>query len=43
MDESFEEDPQRAAVEQVIGLQTPQRHHRQARAERAHRQAQVEL
>jgi len=43
MDESLEEDPQRAAFEQVIGLLTPLRQHRQASAERARRQAQVEL
>ncbi|SDW08172.1 hypothetical protein SAMN05444064_101339 [Pseudomonas syringae] len=43
MDETLEEDPQRAALEQVIGLLTPLRQHRQASAERAHRQAQVEL
>ncbi|MDY0933670.1 type III secretion protein [Pseudomonas viridiflava] len=43
MDDSLEEDPQRAAFEQVIGLLTPLRQHRQASAERAQRQAQVEL
>ncbi|OUM06930.1 type III secretion protein [Pseudomonas syringae] len=43
MDEHLEDDPQRAALEQVIGLLTPLRQHRQACAERAHRQAQVEL
>ena len=43
MDEHLEDDPQRAALEQVIGLLTPLRQHRQASAERAHRQAQVEL
>ncbi|CAM3059040.1 type III secretion protein [Pseudomonas floridensis] len=43
MDESLEEDPQRVALEQVIGLLTPLRQHRQASAERAQRQAQVEL
>lgn len=43
MEETLEEDPQRAALEQVIGLITPLRQHRQASAERAQRQAQVEL
>ncbi|MEA1765573.1 type III secretion protein [Pseudomonas syringae pv. tomato] len=43
MDETLEEDPQREALEQVISLLTPLRQHRQASAERAHRQAQVEL
>lgn len=43
MDENLEEDPQRQAFEQVIGLLTPLRQHRQASAERAQRQAQVEL
>ncbi|UZE25656.1 type III secretion protein [Pseudomonas sp. B21-056] len=43
MEEALEEDPQRLALEQVIGLITPLRQHRQASAERAQRQAQVEL
>lgn len=43
MEENLEEDPQRIALEQVIGLITPLRQHRQASAERAQRQAQVEL
>jgi hypothetical protein len=43
MDDELEDDPQRAALEQVIGLLTPLRQHRQASAERAHRKAQVEL
>ncbi|MBC3954592.1 MULTISPECIES: hypothetical protein [Pseudomonas] len=43
MDDALEEDPQRLALEQVIGLLTPLRQHRQASAERAQRQAQVEL
>lgn len=43
MEENLEEDPQRVALEQVIGLITPLRQHRQASAERAQRQAQVEL
>ncbi|MCD5993870.1 type III secretion protein [Pseudomonas sp. CDFA 602] len=43
MEENLEEDPQRLALEQVIGLLTPLRQHRQASAERAQRQAQVEL
>ncbi|KPX29857.1 MULTISPECIES: YscO family type III secretion system apparatus protein [Pseudomonas syringae group genomosp. 2] len=43
MDDTLEDDPQRAALEQVIGLLTPLRQHRQASAERAHRHAQVEL
>lgn len=43
MEETLEEDPQRIALEQVIGLITPLRQHRQASAERAQRQAQVEL
>ncbi|MFI3049166.1 Type III secretion protein HrpO [Pseudomonas coronafaciens pv. coronafaciens] len=43
MDELLKDDPQHVALEQVIGLLTPLRQHRQASAERAHRQAQVEL
>lgn len=43
MEEALEENPQPAALEQVISLLTPLRQHRQASAERAQRQAQVEL
>lgn len=43
MEEALEDDPQRAALEQAIVLLTPLRQHRQASAERAQRQAQVEL
>lgn len=43
MDEPLEDDPQQVALQQVIGLLTPLRQHRQASAERAHRQAQLEL
>lgn len=43
MEEALEDDPQKAALEQVIGLIKPLRQHRQASAERAQRQAQVEL
>lgn len=43
MDDELEADPDRAALEQVIGVLTPLRQHRQARAERAQRQLQDEL
>lgn len=43
MEEELEIDPQRLAMEQVIGVLTPLRQHRQASAERAQRQAQQAL
>lgn len=43
MDDDLEIDPDRAALAQVIGVLTPLRQHRQARAERAQRQLQDEL
>ncbi|MFJ5298468.1 type III secretion protein [Pseudomonas sp. NPDC088368] len=43
MEEELETDPQRLAMEQVIGVLTPLRQHRQATAERAQRQAQQAL
>jgi chromosome segregation ATPase len=43
MDQDSEIDPQRLALEQVIGVLTPLRQHRQASAERAQRRAQQAL
>jgi hypothetical protein len=43
MEEELEVDPQRLAMEQVIGVLTPLRQHRQASAERAQRTAQQAL
>jgi chromosome segregation ATPase len=43
LDEDLEIDPQRQALEQVIGVLTPLRQHRQASAERAQRRAQQAL
>lgn len=43
MEEELETDPQRLAMEQVIGVLTPLRQHRQASAERAQRLAQQAL
>ncbi|WLH36493.1 type III secretion protein [Pseudomonas sp. FP2196] len=43
MDDELEADPNRVAMEQVIGVLTPLRQHRQARAERAQRQLQDAL
>lgn len=43
MDDELEVDPDRAALEHVIGVLTPLRQHRQARAERAQRLLQDEL
>jgi hypothetical protein len=43
MDDDLETDPQQLAMEQVIDILTPLRHHRQASAERAQRRAQMEL
>lgn len=43
MDDELEVDPDRAALAHVIGVLTPLRQHRQARAERAQRQLQDEL
>jgi chromosome segregation ATPase len=43
MDQDSEIDPQRLALEQVIGVLTPLREHRQASAERAQRRAQQAL
>jgi hypothetical protein len=43
MEEELEIDPQRLAMEQVIGVLKPLRQHRQASAERAQRKAQQAL
>jgi len=43
MEEELEADPQRLAMEHVIGILTPLRQHRQASAERAQRTAQKAL
>jgi hypothetical protein len=43
MDNELEVDPQRVALEEVIGILTPLRQHRQARAERQQRNALGEL
>ncbi|TDV72764.1 YscO family type III secretion system apparatus protein [Pseudomonas sp. LP_7_YM] len=43
MEEELEVDPQQLAMEQVIGVLTPLRQHRQASAERAQRKAQQAL
>ena len=43
MDDEIEIDSHRAALEQVIDVLTPLRQHRQASAERAQREAQVQL
>jgi septal ring factor EnvC (AmiA/AmiB activator) len=43
VDDDLEADPQRLAMEQVIDILTPLRQHRQARAEREQRRAQMEL
>ncbi|MGF6207670.1 type III secretion protein [Pseudomonas frederiksbergensis] len=43
MDDELEADPDCTALAQVIGVLTPLRQHRQARAERAQRQLQDEL
>ncbi|WP_110948090.1 YscO family type III secretion system apparatus protein [Pseudomonas bohemica] len=43
MEEELEIDPQHLAMEQVIGVLTPLRQHRQASAERAQRKAQQAL
>ena len=43
MDEELEIDPQHAELERLIGVLTPLRQHRQARAGRAQSRAQAEL
>lgn len=43
MEETFEVDPQRVALEEVIKILNPLRQHRQASAEREQRQAEEEL